>query len=143
VRAEVTTPRILPVVARTSTFGLNGPARHELTPLAAFEDPALRPGIDSISQLPEGAVALIQGDVDLVQAATQRCAIPLAASVSPASPRFVLDVGHVRDTLCTMQKVYLFTSEPVGDLDESVILGEEVNGGHLLTLTPDARERYC
>ena len=143
VREEVTAPRILPAVARTSTFGLNGPARHELAPPAEFDDPALRPGLDSISQLPEGAVVLIQGDVDLVQAATQRCAIPLMASVSPASPLFVLDIGRVRDTLCTMQKAYLYTSEPVGYLGESVVLGEGDNGVHLLTLTPDAQKRYC
>ncbi len=143
VRAEVTTLRVLPAVARTSTFGLNGPARHELAPPAAFEDPALRPGLDAISSIPEGAVVLIQGDVDLVQSATQRCAIPLAASVSPASPRFVLDTGRVRDTLCTMQNAYLYTSETVGDLGEYIVLGEGDHDVHLLTLTPAGRERYC
>ena len=143
VRTEITAPQILPAVARTSTFGLNGPALHELAPPAEFDDPALHPGIDSISQLPEGAVVLIQGDVDLVQSATQRCAIPFTASISPASSRFVLDIERVRDTLCTMQKAYLYTSEPVGDLGGSVVLGEGDNGVHLLTLTTDARERYC
>jgi hypothetical protein len=143
VRAEVTSPQILPAVARMSTFNLNVPARHELSPLAAFDDPDIRHGLDIISQVPEGAVLLIQGDIDLIQATTQRCAIPLAASVSPASPWFVIDTGRVRDTLCTIQNTYIYTPEPIDDLGEFVVLGEGENGVHLLTLTPDARERYC